>query len=149
MISVNGSQNRKILAATTLHFGVWCAGYQKNVHELMDFMDCEYLFHCLFVPTGVYLPTHTGECHRKMKQDNIVPANFTMKKIPTKQNQRCCEKGNQRTKEVIKYILPLWGEIDALAERLAFHGYNVGVYDGRTSKIEIRCVETTKTPRMY
>ena len=133
------SKQEKNLAASIHNtlpvFGVHVT--RENVHELMEFMEYESPLP-LFVRARqvcIYPPT-LQKVLRKMKQDNIVPNSFTMKKIPTASKiNAVIKKVISEPKQSRKIIFCHYrGEIDALAERLRDQNYTVGIYDGRTSK---------------
>ena len=142
LISVKWESKLEKNLAASIHNTLPVFGVQvtrENVHELMDFMDYESPLPLFVRARQVCIyPPILESVIRKMKQDNIVPANFTMKKIPTASKiNAVVKKVISEPKESRKIIFCHYrGEIDVLVDRLTDHGYNVGVYDGRTSKMK-------------
>ena len=133
------SKQEKNLAASIHNtlpvFGVQVS--RGNVHELMEFMDYESPLPLFVRARQVCIyPPILEKVLQKMKQDNVVPASFTMKKIHTASKiNAVIKKVLSESKQSRKIIFCHYrGEIDILAKRLTEHKYKVGIYDGRTSK---------------
>ena len=112
---------------------------RENVNELMQFMDYESPLPLFVRARQVCIhPQLLVKVINAMKRDNIVPASFTMKKIPTASKiNAVVSKIQSESKDARKIVFCHYrGEIDALKEALENLSYNVGVYDGRASKAQ-------------
>jgi len=110
---------------------------RENVNELMQFMDYESPLPLFVRARQVCIhPQLLVNVVNKMKRDNIIPASFSINKIPTASKiNAVVSKIQSESKDARKIVFSHYrGEMDAIKEKLENLNYNVGVYDGRASK---------------
>ena len=123
----------------------------ENVNEMMDYMQYESPLPLFDRARQVCIyPPILEKMLSKMKEDNIVPQDFTIQKIPTASKMNAViEKILTQPRNERKILFCHYrAEIDEFARRLGERNYRVGIYDGRTSKAKrnILCQNDENAP---